>query len=403
MSYSPRRQSKLPLTGQTVHSSAALADPEPQMSRRQRSLPPYTRLLCIFVFGVTLIVYLLRPAAIPIDREDFVGPSIKEGHDYFDHFEGHQDCGISSHHLYIPPLSQSNDGKVSSKYCRNRKSLLEALSEGGRHGFEAPFVPKGCHYRWYSTAEICMILDRFDGLVFVGDGLVRQIYAAFNILLRENVALGALQQWAMSDEERASCRCENQYVKSDCSKFAVESSSDVEKNDANSAHRSPYTCNRTPHFYLSVGGSPASEEHTSRMKALLTSSPDSYKPIPIVYSLSLSTSLSWHATTASMDEFLGLADTASDTAMRPMPFLWLGPVAAGHLKPPGQILNQGNNALWHYTHEMAKEARTRNWDVLNLYNLTLQADSWDGSAYGERVALVQAMMVVNWLSKLEST
>ncbi len=42
---------------------------------------------------------------------------------------------------------------------------------------------------------------------------------------------------------------------------------------------------------------------------------------------------------------------------------------------------------------MAKEARAREMDALGVYNLTLQAASWDGSAYGERVALVQAMMV----------
>jgi len=90
-----------------------------------------------------------------------------------------------------------------------------------------------------------------------------------------------------------------------------------------------------------------------------------------------------------MNEWLALADATT----RNVPFLWLGPVAAGHLKPPGQILSQGNNALWHFTVEMAKEARAREMDALGVYNLTLQAASWDGSAYGERVALVQAMMV----------
>ena len=32
-------------------------------------------------------------------------------------------------------------------------------------------------------------------------------------------------------------------------------------------------------------------------------------------------------------------------------------------------------------------------DALGMYNMSLQASSWDGSAYGERVGLVQAMMV----------
>lgn len=103
-----------------------------------------------------------------------------------------------------------------------------------------------------------------------------------------------------------------------------------------------------------------------------------------------------------------------------MPYLWIGANAAGHLKPPGQILSEGNNAIWHYTLEMAEEAKNRQIDFLGMYNLTLQANSWDGSNYGARVGLVQAMMVgssspslewsladdneiINWLSRVDST
>lgn len=121
-----------------------------------------------------------------------------------------------------------------------------------------------------------------------------------------------------------------------------------------------------------------------------------------------------------MDEWLALADASQ----RNVPFLWVGPNAAGHLKPPGQILGQGNNALWHYTVEQSKEAKARELDALGMYNLTLQAASWDGSSYGPKVALVQAMMVsliavtrfqvqglltsscgqiINWLSRVDST
>ena len=142
-------------------------------------------------------------------------------------------------------------------------------------------------------------------------------------------------------------------------------------------------------MYLPIAGSPAPDSSRAAFATLADVDPESYKPIPVIHSLSLSTSLSWPATTASMDEWLGLADASQ----RNIPFLWVGPVAAGHLKPPGQILSQGNNALWHFTMEMAKEARNREMEALNMYNLTLQAGSWDGSAYGERVALVQAQMV----------
>ena len=144
-----------------------------------------------------------------------------------------------------------------------------------------------------------------------------------------------------------------------------------------------------PHFFLPIAGSPADEEQHDRFVTLLKSDPDSYKPIPVIHTLGLSTSLSWSDATTSMDEWVSLADTSS----RNVPFLWIGPNAAGHRKPPGQILSQGNNALWHYTLEMGKEAHSRELDALGMYNLTLQANSWDGSGYGLRVTLVQAMMV----------
>jgi hypothetical protein len=142
-------------------------------------------------------------------------------------------------------------------------------------------------------------------------------------------------------------------------------------------------------MFLPISESPAQDNLRDRFSALLAKDPESYKPVPVIHSLSLSTSLSWPIATASMDEWTTLADSSG----RHVPFLWLGPNAAGHLKPPGLILNQGNNALWHYTIEMAKAARIRELDALGMYNLTLQATSWDGSSYGQKVALVQAMMV----------
>lgn len=74
--------------------------------------------------------------------------------------------------------------------------------------------------------------------------------------------------------------------------------------------------------------------------------------------------------------------------------------------------------------EMTTVARERNWDVLGLWNLTVQAtqttmlsgerdrDVMEGRGIewekmetlsGEDLAKVEAMMVVNWLSKLETS
>lgn len=165
---------------------------------------------------------------------------------HLDHFEGHQDCSISSTDLYIPPFSDDRTGQTQASYCSTRATLLEAMSGGGRHGFEAPFSTTGCHYRWYSTLEICMVLERFDAIVFIGDGLLQHIYAAFNMLLRENIAMGGLKQWEMKESERVKCRCDHQITKADCAKYTVMSNLAVRGNDGGGGNRSPYYCDRKP-------------------------------------------------------------------------------------------------------------------------------------------------------------
>lgn len=126
------------------------------------------------------------------------------------------------------------------------------MSGGGRHGFEHPYFPAGCHYRWYSTAEICMILERFDAVVFIGDDTLKHVYAAFNMLLRENIATGGLKQWDLTESERASCRCDNQFMKPECSKHIVTDSQTVSNHDGSGGHKSPYYCDRNPPHPLTV-------------------------------------------------------------------------------------------------------------------------------------------------------
>ncbi|KAI4116175.1 MAG: hypothetical protein LQ345_003356 [Seirophora villosa] len=352
--------------------------------------PHTTRWIVAFIGALALFLTIWLRSRVSrshqLDRIPFSHTGLD---DLFDHFEGRQDCDIASTDIYLPPLPRLSTDAKHTLYCPNRATLLAAMSGGGRHGFDAPYFPLGCHFRWYSTAEICMILDRFDSIVFLGDETLRHIYSAFNMLLRENIALGALRQWDMKESERETCRCANQLTRPECLAYSVSDSQSLRLNDAGSRHNSPYYCDRTPHVFIPIDRSPAPEDLHTSFSSILTRELDSYKPIPVIHSLSLATSLSWPTATSSMDEWVTLADISQKN----VPFLWVGPNAAGHLKPPSQILSQGNNALWHYTIEMGKEAESRALDALGMYNLTLQAGSWDGSFYGQKVVLVQAMMI----------
>ena len=94
-----------------------------------------------------------------------------------------------------------------------------------------------------------MILERFDAIAFIGDDTLKHVYAAFNMLLRENIAMGGLKQWELTEKERSACRCDDQLANPECSKHAIMGSSAFVQNDAKSNHRSPYYCDRiNPHI-----------------------------------------------------------------------------------------------------------------------------------------------------------
>lgn len=95
-----------------------------------------------------------------------------------------------------------------------------------------------------------MILERFDAIVFIGDDMLQHIYGAFNMLLRENIAIGSLKQWDMKENERIACRCDEQMIKAECLKYAITNSQAVSINNGGSGHRSPYYCDRTCPFSI---------------------------------------------------------------------------------------------------------------------------------------------------------
>lgn len=81
-----------------------------------------------------------------------------------------------------------------------------------------------------------------------------------------------------------------------------------------------------------------------------------------------------------------------DTGRR-MPVLVLGPERLGY---------QGSIKAWEFDHSLRYAVAKQHWEYLGLWNMTLQSTKDANSQEAQKVAMVQAMMVVNWLSKLET-
>lgn len=85
---------------------------------------------------------------------------------YFGLFEGFSECGIRAVQLYEPPAVDSLGFHKPDTFCRDRKHLLRALSEGGRIGFDAPYQPRGIllHIQKVHNADLFQIAI-IDGLI----------------------------------------------------------------------------------------------------------------------------------------------------------------------------------------------------------------------------------------------
>jgi hypothetical protein len=260
-----------------------------------------------------------------------------------------------------------------------------------------------------------MILERFNTIVIIGDELAQSVYTAFNILLREDLALGGLQQWIMSDQDRMDCKCDNQFSNPECSGYAIKNRGEVKKNEGADRKGSPYFCARKslfpsyqvfnsrcvgiPHAYIRVESVPASTTLQTLFKDLTYSRPNPWQPTPLIFSFSHATSFDVETTRRAMEEWYALATGAE----RNTPMLFLSLPAFGINKAPGTAPKKGNAAVWNYQEQVSRLSKENHFDVLSLYNLTIQASSPDGEHFGEKVALVEAMMVINWLSKLDTS
>jgi hypothetical protein len=261
-----------------------------------------------------------------------------------------------------------------------------------------------------------MILERFNTVVFIGDNISQSIYTALNVLLREDLALGGLQQWMLSDQDRVACKCDNQFLNGDCLGYAIQASAEVKKNEAGDRKGSAYFCERgsnyfksfqytldthlgVKHAYIPVDSTPASTISTKVFKDLTYGKPNPWQPSPMIFSFSKGSSFDTATATKALDEWSTLAAGAE----RNIPILFLGASALGLNKAATTIPKEGNAAVWRFKEQMAGIAKEKNFDVLSLYNLTVQASSVDGERFGQKVSLVEAMMVINWLSKLDTS
>ena len=83
------------------------------------------------------------------------------------------------------------------------------------------------------------------------------------------------------------------------------------------------------------------------------------------------------------------------------PRLVVTPNAAGRNKPDEWLVSQGNKALSIYEDSVRIEDGRRGIEHLGTFNMSVQANMYDGGHCDLRGNLIKAMMVMNWLNMVE--
>lgn len=133
------------------------------------------------------------------------------------------------------------------------------------------------------------------------------------------------------------------------------------------------------------------------------------KPIAFIHGhglwndLSLQATLDWLDTlrSAAVVAAPWLSEPVDGSAFNSFPSLMLTPNAAGKLKPDEWIRTQGNKALMIFEESVGVEMARRGVEHLGTWNMSIQANKYDGVHVDLKGNLVKGMMVLNWLNMLD--
>lgn len=253
------------------------------------------------------------------------------------------------------------------------------MSGGGRIGNNAPYQPRGCDLRWFSTEEMCDILSRFERITIIGDSLMRDVAIAFHVFLRRDLVNGAQQDWRPSPEGH-DCSCEGPWDDRACAWWIAINSDQIY-----SEHPERMACPKeTTAFvkYHTATSWPLPDDQIQGIQeSAFPTKPT--KPHAVVMGAGLWDDLIHNYTKAWVDQVVNATKEASPWLFEDnqwQPRLFLTPSAAHAGKNPKYSVKQGNIPLSIFEGALGKYVVEKHGiDHLGTYNMSIQHSSYDGT------------------------
>ena len=259
--------------------------------------------------------------------------------------------------------------------------------------------------RWFDSNEICDILARFEKVFILGDSMMRNVAVALSVLLRKDLVMGGRATWLDLPEDLGSdCKCAQPFETRKCAYYSTVSTRVIWKNDPESVSCS--SKGRGGFEYNALLQYPIKDADMWDFVEHLSEPNPPNKPYAFIMGHGLWNDLEIDKTYAWVDQAIeGITEQAPYLRRHPENFhkLFLGPNAAGIRKPEIFIARQGNIALTKFEMAVAPFVRDRGMDFLGTWNATIQTNNPDGTHGGMRNNLLKAMMIFNWLDKLDTS
>lgn len=196
------------------------------------------------------------------------------------------------------------------------------------------------------------------------------------------------------------CFCNRQFDVKDCSLQGIYKTSDVELNDADSLACGVSQLDLVIEVMLRF---PLDPVEVDRFKALLSPTKP-VKPYAFIFGHGLWNDLDLQATVNWLDGILAhtlIAAPYLGDRHATWPRLFISPNAAGPLKPDLFVASQGDKALQIFEESTSIEVTERGVDHLGTWNMSIQANKFDGVHLDLRGNLVKAMAAINWLAMID--
>ncbi|KAK6175147.1 hypothetical protein SNE40_013669 [Patella caerulea] len=281
--------------------------------------------------------------------------------------EGEHPCCVNN---------QCSSRTVTECQCETCFDMRQPL-----HAEYSEWLPReeGCRIKYFNQKEACDLLNGVS-LFLVGDSLIRHLYTALVMLLRNNLKDGAISDNAPTDAKR---RCSGMYIFSD-RRCRVYVDDDIE-----------HICNG--HNFSLKFFEYYSTHYSVNITQLARKNLNKPKTILLV-GVGLHDNLNFRRIQLNL-----LQPLLNILKYQRWPkFVWATPHSAGILKTDS-IKAQSRSSMVSFIREIEEFLKVHNIPVFNTFNLTKNVMSFDGTHYGLGINLLKSQILLNYIKELRDS